>query len=383
MKSVAGIYKLVHKPTGKIYIGQTKQFNVRLYEHKKSYNGEARVPKWMIPLRESVSSPDFNADFEFELLEEVNDQEERNVREKYYINLYRAQYGDAVANISNGGYYKPKSEGRTYRTAKAPVARSKIILAYDAKDDNIEMHPSIRAASEGLNITSQNARMCYELFYAANHRHYLLSTIPMERLNQFSDYISSQKKSLDRVLRLRDRANIVVVSRRTTETAENIKRAEILISKHFSYLSCDCILQKIISIADEAVHYFTQYLKVWAARHSIHGDTIETSQEEVILYSTKKGVVGAFPDVNSAMEYIGLSVKYPFSRIGQPNPMLKEYYIYYADNNLRRAMLDVVRYNCASIIRLNDKHINPNTMYQYMCGYYAVSKALGDPIATL
>lgn len=383
MKSVAGIYKLVHKPTGKIYIGQTKQFNVRLYEHKKSYNGEARVPKWMIPLRESVSSPDFNTDFEFELLEEVNDQEERNAREKYYIDLYRKQYGDAVVNISNGGYYKPKSEGRTYRSAKAPVARSKIILTYDAKDDNIEMHPSIRAASEDLNITFQNAIVCYESIYAANHRHYLLPTTPMERLNQFSDYISSQKKSLDRVLRLRDRANIVVVSRRTTETAENIKRAEILISKHFSYLSCDCILQKIIYIADEAVHYFTQYLKVWAARHSIHGDTIETSQEEVILYSTKKGVVGAFPDVNSAMEYIGLNVKYPFSRIGQPNPMLKEYYIYYADNNLRRAMLDVVRYNCASIIRLNDKHINPNTTYQYMCGYYAVSKALGDPIATL
>ena len=383
MKSVAGIYKLVHKPTGKIYIGQTRQFNVRLYEHKKSYNGEARVQKWMIPLLESVETPDFNADFEFELLEEVNDQEERNVREKYYINLYRKQYGDAVANISNGGYYKPKSEGRTYRTAKAPIARSKIVLVYDTNTDTVEMYPSIKAVSEELQLTFQNATICYEWLYAAKHRYYLLSISPVDRYTSLNNYITSQKQSLDRVIELRDRANIVVISRRSNETAENMKRAEILISKHFSYLSCDCILQKIISIADEAVHYFTQYLKVWAARHSVHGDTIETSQEEVILYSTKKGVVGAFPDVNSAMEYIGLNVKYPFSRIGQPNPMLKEYYIYYADNNLRRAMLDVVRYNCASIIRLNDKHINPNTMYQYMCGYYAVSKALGDPIATL
>lgn len=78
--SICGIYKITHKPSGKMYIGQSIDILTRWKEHIRAKDDS----KFHKALRNSRIT-----DFAFEILEECN-QTELDTREQYWINYYNS-----------------------------------------------------------------------------------------------------------------------------------------------------------------------------------------------------------------------------------------------------------------------------------------------------
>ncbi|MBI1214121.1 MAG: hypothetical protein GC190_21880 [Alphaproteobacteria bacterium] len=81
-----GIYKITHLPTGRIYVGSTIRMSARWLEHKRDLrNGEhgnhALQKAW---IKDSAES------FEFQVLERVEEVEQLEAREDFYIVALKA-----------------------------------------------------------------------------------------------------------------------------------------------------------------------------------------------------------------------------------------------------------------------------------------------------
>lgn len=94
---MVGIYKITNKVNGKIYIGQTIDFERRKYEHiHDTKNRPHQMPLHYAMKKYGVEN------FEFSILEEC-DRSELDEKEKFYINAYKSNNKNIGYNISNGG----------------------------------------------------------------------------------------------------------------------------------------------------------------------------------------------------------------------------------------------------------------------------------------
>ena len=96
---LSGIYIIINRANGKIYIGQTKDFKKRIRDHLTDFRRNVHVNK--------TFQDDFNKFgeecFEFVFLEQVEDKEERHIREQYYIAKFRSNDGIIGYNLDSGG----------------------------------------------------------------------------------------------------------------------------------------------------------------------------------------------------------------------------------------------------------------------------------------
>lgn len=109
-----GIYKITNKISGKIYIGQSRDIERRIAEHKRHYKREdLRKCK---PLYKAMwkYGPD---NFLFETLEETS-IEDLSEREKYYIELYKSNNRFIGYNVTEGGDCGPIKCGESNKNAK-------------------------------------------------------------------------------------------------------------------------------------------------------------------------------------------------------------------------------------------------------------------------
>lgn len=90
-----GIYKITRKETGKVYIGQTNNYERRIKEHCAPSAAE----KSRIAVDKAIKKYGKEA-FDFELIEECT-IEQLNEKEKYWIKYYKAQ--GEVYNETDGG----------------------------------------------------------------------------------------------------------------------------------------------------------------------------------------------------------------------------------------------------------------------------------------
>lgn len=81
---MVGIYKIENKLNGKIYIGQSKNIEQRLSQHKTSLLNSNK--SWYPQARRESNSLD---DFEFSILQNCN-LEELDELEEYWINYYNS-----------------------------------------------------------------------------------------------------------------------------------------------------------------------------------------------------------------------------------------------------------------------------------------------------
>ena len=85
MEIIQGIYKIENKNTSKVYIGQSQDIHTRWNDHKSMLkNGTHHSKK----LQMSYDLAKDESIFEYSILEEVNDEKRRKIREQYYIDLY-------------------------------------------------------------------------------------------------------------------------------------------------------------------------------------------------------------------------------------------------------------------------------------------------------
>lgn len=81
----AGIYKITNINTGKMYIGSSKDIERRWKEHVHNLKNDKHHS---YKLQRSYNSTKNKSVFQFEIIEEIEDQSKLKEREQYYIDLY-------------------------------------------------------------------------------------------------------------------------------------------------------------------------------------------------------------------------------------------------------------------------------------------------------
>jgi group I intron endonuclease len=94
------IYKITNKINRKSYVGQTNDFNRRMYEHfNKKHKGNATLKRAITKYGKG--------NFEIIVLEELNTNDRRflNEREMYYIKLYQPEYNRTKGGSGQKGMF--------------------------------------------------------------------------------------------------------------------------------------------------------------------------------------------------------------------------------------------------------------------------------------
>ena len=140
------IYKITNKKNNKHYIGQSKNPHQRWYRHK----AQSRYPKQVIHFAMAKYGL---SNFDFAVLEEVENQEEANLKEEFWACEYNSYFPYGY-NIAKCGNCKPLTEdikqkiSNTQKGRKVSFCkRAKISRALKGKGLTLEHR---KAISEGL-----------------------------------------------------------------------------------------------------------------------------------------------------------------------------------------------------------------------------------------
>ena len=113
------LYKITNLINGKIYIGQTNDFDRRWYEH---CNRAQNIPRQTVEY--AIKKYGVNS-FQYELLENVSSREEANLKEILYIKEHSSIYPNGY-NIEKGGKYQPQSQLTLQKISAALKGRPSI-----------------------------------------------------------------------------------------------------------------------------------------------------------------------------------------------------------------------------------------------------------------
>ena len=104
-----GIYKITNTNDGKVYIGRAANIEQRWKEHKDSL---AAGTHHSYKLQACYNALENKDDLKFEIIEEVKYENERVVKEQYYIDKYDAFHNGYNCSefADNPKYIKPKKE---------------------------------------------------------------------------------------------------------------------------------------------------------------------------------------------------------------------------------------------------------------------------------
>ena len=115
-----GIYKLTHKDSGKVYIGQSKHLKRRLNEHKRCENSEDKKGSQSV-VRRAIKKYSFDA-FDFEIILYCQEGEYMNMIETKLIQFYDCLVPKGY-NVRDGGNKVFMSEEGRKRISKANSGR--------------------------------------------------------------------------------------------------------------------------------------------------------------------------------------------------------------------------------------------------------------------
>ncbi len=155
------IYKVTNKINGKIYIGQTNNFEKRKREHlsDKRTNHQA--------FKRALNKYGFNG-FTWEIIDKCKTKEEINNKEKYYINYYNSKVPNGY-NIANGG------EGGSNWNLQPIVMldlNGEYIKEYDyitqCENETGLNHSTISACCKGKHLRYKNYIFMYKKDYEEN-----------------------------------------------------------------------------------------------------------------------------------------------------------------------------------------------------------------------
>ena len=183
------IYKVTNKINGKIYIGQTNNFEKRKREHllDKRTNHQA--------FKRALNKYGFDG-FDWEIIDKCETKEEINKKEKYYINYYNSKVPNGY-NIANGG------EGGSNWNLQPIVMlnlNGEFIKKYDyitqCENETGLNHSTISACCKGKHLRYKDYIFMYEKDYLKNgpRKYIKLEKCRKKKINKYDlngNYICS------------------------------------------------------------------------------------------------------------------------------------------------------------------------------------------------
>lgn len=137
IKPYGVIYLLKNKINGKIYIGQTIDFNRRMNEHKNRKPSLSK--KYNYHITKIINNYGFN-NFSSEIIDVAYSKKDLDKKEKYYINLYKSNDPKIGYNSRSGSLKEPlnkktrklmtKSHKGLKETAETKRKKSNKIIAF-------------------------------------------------------------------------------------------------------------------------------------------------------------------------------------------------------------------------------------------------------------
>lgn len=120
------IYLLTNKVNGKIYVGQSKDFDQRWRHHKASVRNNK--PTQIVHHAMIKYGLD---NFIFEVIFSCQTQDDINWAEEYFIKYYDSRNTDKGYNITNGGSVAPKTEEWKQKVSQALMGH---LVSQEARD---------------------------------------------------------------------------------------------------------------------------------------------------------------------------------------------------------------------------------------------------------
>ena len=128
----SGIYKIENTVNGKVYVGQSKDINVRISHHFASLRKNSHSN---IYLQRAFNKYGEHS-FVWEIIEQCN-EDELDDKERYYIYQYRSLSSQHGYNIEAGGKRRKSVAGRAVINAK-PVILLNTLTIFKSKKDAIQ-----------------------------------------------------------------------------------------------------------------------------------------------------------------------------------------------------------------------------------------------------
>jgi group I intron endonuclease len=116
----SGIYKLTHKESGKIYIGQSKHLKIRLNEHRRCEKSDDKKGSQSV-VRRAIKKYGFD-NFEYDIILYCEEGEYMDLMETRLINFFNCLVPNGY-NVRDGGNKVFISEEGRKRISKANSGR--------------------------------------------------------------------------------------------------------------------------------------------------------------------------------------------------------------------------------------------------------------------
>lgn len=185
--NTGGIYKLVSKRSGKMYIGQTKNFVTRKSTHfrhlKKNKHDNPMLQNYY-----NKYTSEYGTVFVFEIIEKCDDSL-LDEREIHFIALLNTQDRSIGFNRTSGG--KGARKSKDIQALIIPKNKKKI-GQYDLEGNLIKIHDSIMECCAELNINRQNLKKGMRRY--GNVKGFLFSFSLDIKINPYKQLVGQHQK---------------------------------------------------------------------------------------------------------------------------------------------------------------------------------------------
>ncbi len=150
LKGVVGIYGIIHRESGRVYVGQSRNMANRIKSHRCHSNKDKRQGKFYNAVRKYGKE-----EFDFEILEEFS-AEDLNEREKFYIQFLNA--------IDSGFNLSPEPGKSRFGVPQSAETNAKVSAALTGRKLTPEQCAAISKRLKGRVITpEQRAKISAKL----------------------------------------------------------------------------------------------------------------------------------------------------------------------------------------------------------------------------
>lgn len=135
-RKLMGIYKIENINNGKVYVGSSKNIEVRIKQH---FSALEKNKHHSVKLQRSYNATKDKSAFQFSVVEEVADERQLKEHEQYYIDLYNAYNKgyNCTALVDNPRYSNKRIKKRE-RQKKKIQEFGRFIEIYEQYKDRVE-----------------------------------------------------------------------------------------------------------------------------------------------------------------------------------------------------------------------------------------------------